>query len=153
MDKQQQYEDLLAARASLFDKELETVINQLNILATLKANLDLFWVGIYRAKPDKLVLGPYSGSLPCTKIAYGSGLCGQTAMTGKVHCVNDVTQIENYIACHPETMSEIVIPGFKDGQVAFVLDIDSTRKEAFDETDTTYLQRVAEWLASIDDQP
>ena len=149
MPKQDQYEELLKAIDRLFDKELTAEVNQLNILALLKEKLGLFWVGLYTAKPDKLVLGPYAGSLPCTKIDYGSGLCGQTATQGEIHCVNDVNQINNYIACHPETQSEIVVPGFQDNQIAFVLDIDSTSTNAFDETDRYYLKKVADHLASL----
>lgn len=149
MPKPEQYEELLKAIDPLFDKELTAEVNQLNVLALLREKLALFWVGLYLAKPDKLVLGPYAGSLPCTKIAYGSGLCGQTASQGAIHCVNDVSQVENYIACHPETRSEIVIPGFRYGRVAFVLDIDSVTVNAFDDTDKHYLTQVAAHLAAM----
>lgn len=153
MGKAAHYEECLKAAEEMFDKELSSEVNQLNVLAVLKEKLALFWVGLYRAKPDQLVLGPYAGTLPCTKIQYGSGLCGQTANTGELHCVNDVSQIENYIACHPDTQAEIVVPGYKNGTLAFVLDIDSTAINAFDDTDKQYLPRIAEHLANIDHQP
>lgn len=150
MEKQDQYKDLLRSVKGLYDKELMVSINQLNVLALLKEKLDLFWVGLYLAKPDKLVLGPYSGSLPCTKIEYGKGLCGETANKGEMQCVNDVSKLDNYIACHPETKAEIVIPGFRDKALAFVLDIDSTTTNAFNETDKHYLTELVEYLASIE---
>lgn len=149
MSKETQYQELLKSLEGLFDKELSIAVNQLNALALLKEKLGLFWVGLYLAKPDKLVLGPYAGTLPCTKIEYGNGLCGLTASKGQIHRVNDVSQLANYIACHPETQSEIVIPGFSDGQVTFVLDIDSTEKDAFDENDEHYLKQVTERLAKM----
>lgn len=150
MSKVTQYEELLKSLEGLFDKELPIAVNQLNVLSLLQEKLSLFWVGLYLAKPDKLVLGPYSGTLPCTKIDYGKGLCGLTASKRHIHRVNDVRQLDNYIACHPETQSEIVIPGFRGDQIAFVLDIDSTEKDAFDDEDEAYLKRVAEWLLSMD---
>lgn len=149
MSKETQYQELLKSLEGLFDKELSIAVNQLNALALLKEKLGLFWVGLYLAKPDKLVLGPYAGTLPCTKIEYGNGLCGLTASKGQIHRVNDVSQLANYIACHPETQSEIVIPGFSDGQVTFVLDIDSTEKDAFDENDEHYLKQFTERLANM----
>lgn len=150
MEKQEQYEALLRSVKPLYDKELMLSINQLNVLALLKEKLDLFWVGLYLAKPDKLVLGPYSGSLPCTKIEYGKGLCGETANKGEIHCVNDVSKLDNYIACHPETKAEIVIPGFRNKTLLFVLDIDSTTTDAFDETDKHYLRQLTDYLAAME---
>jgi L-methionine (R)-S-oxide reductase len=152
MSKENRYQELLKSLEGLFDKELTIAVNQLNVLSVLKEKLGLFWVGLYLTKPDKLVLGPYAGTLPCTKIEYGSGLCGLTASKGEIHRVNDVSQLDNYIACHPETQSEIVIPGFRGDQVVFVLDIDSTKKDAFDSEDEAYLKQVAEWLVSMEGQ-
>lgn len=147
--KEKSYEDLLKQLDHLTDKELDVSTNICNVLAVLKEARALFWVGVYYAKPDKLVLGPYQGGLPCFKIKYGEGLCGQAASQATIQCVNDVNTIENYIACHAETQAEIVIPGYSKSELAFVLDIDSTLKNAFDETDQHYLTKVANHLGSI----
>jgi len=153
MDKAATYQSLLKEIDTLYDKELTANTNLLNMLAILREKLDLFWIGLYYTKPDKLVLGPYQGLLPCTKIPHGKGLCGQTATKQQTHYVNDVSCLENYIACHPETQAEIVVPGFKRQRVHFVLDVDSTVTDAFDETDRQYLEQIAEKMAGIDEQP
>ncbi len=153
MDKASVYHSILKQVDALNDNEMDGATNVLNILTVLKEKRQLFWVGLYYAKPDKLVLGPYKGSLPCTKISYGMGLCGQTAQKRKSHYVNDVSRIENYIACHPETESEIVVPGFKQQTLKCVLDIDSTQKNAFDETDQKYLEQLAGKIVEWDEKP
>lgn len=152
MNKPRIYETILKQADSLIDKELSEATNILNILALLKQERQLFWLGIYYAKPDKLVLGPYHGSLPCTKIQYGNGLCGQTASKAITHYSNDVSQLTNYIACHPETQSEIVIPGFKGNQLHFILDIDSEELDEFDKEDQYYLEHLAGTIADIDEK-
>jgi len=151
MDKPGIYQSMLKQIDHLADKELNAATNILNVLAVLKAERNLFWVGIYYAKPDKLVLGPYQGTLPCLKIPYGEGLCGQTAGQRTTHYVNDVSRITNYIACHPETQAEIVVPGFKNNQVHFVLDIDSEQPYAFDQDDQYYLEQIAAKIAELDE--
>lgn len=152
MTKSNLYHDVFKQIDNLADKELGNATNILNALAMLKSEVGFFWVGLYYAKPDKLVLGPYQGSLPCTKIEYGNGLCGQTADKGKTHYENDVGKLDNYIACHPETQAEIVVPGFKNNKVHFVLDIDSTEKGVFDDQDQKYLELIAEKIANLDEK-
>jgi len=57
--------------------------------------------------------------------------------------IDDVSKIENYIACDAETQSEIVVPVLNaDGTVHSVLDIDSEVVAAFDETDRTNLEAI-----------
>jgi putative methionine-R-sulfoxide reductase with GAF domain len=42
-----------------------------------------------------------------------------------------------------------VIPGFNDGEVAFVLDVDSVEFGAFDETDKIYLEKAVRLLEQV----
>ena len=64
--------------------------------------------------------------------------------------VRDVRELgENYIACDPRDLSEIVVPvRARDGRVTGVLDIDSYSVGAFGETDRIALEQfVADHLA------
>lgn len=70
-------------------------------------------------------------------------MCGTAAAEKRTVVVDDVSKIENYIACDAETQSEIVVPVFNaDGSVHSVLDIDSEVVAAFDSTDSEYLESI-----------
>ena len=122
-----------------------------------------------------LEVGPYQGALiACGKIQWGkgahyarsfsavgpkhasrfAGVCGTAAAEKRTVVIDDVSKIENYIACDAETQSEIVVPVFNaDGSVHSVLDIDSEVVAAFGDTDVQYLQHiVAEFVLPADPQ-
>src|SRR5690606_26467336 len=106
--------------------------------------------GIYlKQASGNLAIGPFSGLPACTKITWGKGVCGTAAAKGETVIVDDVTQFPGYIACHSETKSEIVIPGFINGEVTFVLDIDSTEEAYFDEIDKEYLEKFGKMIEKL----
>ena len=47
-----------------------------------------------------------------------------------------------HIACSSDSKSEIVLPAFKNGEVALVLDVDSDVLNDFDEVDELYLRKL-----------
>jgi L-methionine (R)-S-oxide reductase len=147
--KREKYEMLLKQIDSLIVKEIPDSGNISNILGLLKAELNLFWIGLYIKMGDKLGLGSFQGLPACTVISWGKGVCGTSAAEGKTKIVDDVTLFPGYIACHTETASEIVIPGFRNGKVEFVLDVDSASKAAFDETDQYYLEKITATLSQF----
>ena len=55
--------------------------------------------------------------------------------------VPDVEAFPGHIACSSASKSEIVVPMFKEGQVAGVLDIDSDSLYTFDHIDAFWLQK------------
>ena len=64
----------------------------------------------------------------------------------KTIIVNDVREHENYISCDSETLSEIVIPIFRDDDIIAVLDIDSPVIKDFDHIDKTYLEKLSSMI-------
>ena len=52
-------------------------------------------------------------------------------------------EYDNYISCDSETLSEIVIPIFRDDDIIAVLDIDSPILKDFDQVDKTYLKKLS----------
>jgi L-methionine (R)-S-oxide reductase len=143
------YEDLLNQSKNLVDPALDGFTNICAILSLAKYRLDLFWVGIYIVNGNKLLLGPFQGMPACTQITMGKGVCGTAASDQKIQIVPDVNEFEGYIACHSETRSEIVIPAVKDGKCMFVLDIDSTEADYFNETDAFYLQKLTDLMLNL----
>ena len=155
LSKQEKYEALLPQIAGLLQGETDVTANLGNIMAALKFGMSWFWVGIYfvkyntNATEKELVLGPFQGPVACTRIAYGRGVCGTAWATKSAIIVDDVEQFPGHIACSSFSKSEIVLPGFKNGEVVLIMDIDSDSYATFDATDKTYLQKVIGMIENI----
>lgn len=141
-DKVGRYKTLLPQIESLVAGEPDVVANLSNIAAALKQTMNFFWVGFYLVKKNELILGPFQGPIACTRIALGKGVCGASWKEKKVVIVPNVDEFPGHIACSSDSKSEIVLPAFKSGEVALILDVDSDVLNDFDETDEMYLQEV-----------
>lgn len=112
-----------------------------------------FWTGFYVVDPDKpseLVVGPYQGTLGCLRIPFGKGVCGTSAAERKTIIVADVHAFPGHIACDSRSNSEIVVPVFdRAGALAAVLDVDSTRFDAFDAADQSGLEAICADLLTV----
>lgn len=139
-DKATIYKELLPQIKSLTENETDLIANLANITAVIKEAFDFFWVGFYLVKGDELVLGPFQGSIACTRIKKNKGVCGKSLEKAETIIVPDVEKFEGHIACSSLSRSEIVIPLFIDGMIAGVLDIDSDELDSFDKTDAKYLE-------------
>ncbi len=107
------------------------------------------WAGIYIAKGNNLILGPWKGKQATehTKIPIGKGICGYAAKTGRTEIVSDVSSDDRYLACFVSTRSEIVVPIKKNGKIVGEIDIDSDIPNAFDSKDAVFLEKIADMLA------
>ena len=141
-DKAEKYKALVPQIDSLVQGESDLVANLSNIAAALRQTMNFFWVGFYIVKDNELVLGPFQGPIACTRIAYGKGVCGASWKEKKVVLVPDVEEFPGHIACSSDSKSEIVLPAFKNNEVALVLDVDSDKLNDFNETDEHYLRQV-----------
>jgi GAF domain-containing protein len=63
--------------------------------------------------------------------------------------VPNVLEFEGHIACESKTMSEIVVPIYKNNKLFGVLDIDSHSLNRFDETDQKTLESAVNLLVDI----
>ncbi|WP_294078873.1 GAF domain-containing protein [Proteiniphilum sp. UBA5384] len=140
--KEETYQALLPRLQVLTAGEPDLIANMANISSALKEAFEFFWIGFYRVIDDRLVLGPFQGSLACTRISYGKGVCGTAWKEGRTLIVPDVNQFPGHIACNNLSRSEIVLPVKKNGLVTAVLDVDSDRLNHFDETDAFYLEKI-----------
>lgn len=141
-DKASRYQTLVPQIESLISGEPDVVANLSNIAAALKQTMNFFWVGFYIVKNSELVLGPFQGPIACTRIGIGKGVCGTSWKEKRTIVVPNVDEFPGHIACSSDSKSEIVLPGFKHGEVALVLDVDSDKLNDFDETDTRYLEQI-----------
>lgn len=102
-----------------------------------------YWTGFYRVCGERLVVGPYIGTVGCLQIDFGKGVCGTAAQRRETVVVPDVNAFPGHIACDPVSKSEIVVPVFdRDRELVAVLDIDSDRLNAFDDVDRQGLERI-----------
>jgi len=106
------------------------------------------WVGIYIVEDGTLVLGPWRGKQATehTRIPVGKGICGSSAATGKTELISDVNSDNRYLACFVSTKSEIVVPIKKEGHVIAEIDIDSDARDAFNNEDKMFLEKIADML-------
>ena len=149
LSRKEKYETLLPQIEALTAPETDLVANLANITAALKEGLGFFWIGFYLLKDQELVLGPFQGSVACTRIALSKGVCGAAYRTAQTVIVPDVEEFPGHIACSSLSRSEIVVPIFKNGKVCMVLDVDSTELNDFDQTDQLYLERLARWIEKL----
>jgi L-methionine (R)-S-oxide reductase len=148
--RQERYESLLPQLKALTDGEADIIANLSNIMSALKYGMDYFWVGIYFVKGNELVLGPFQGTVACTRIGFGKGVCGKAWEQKGTIVVEDVDKFPGHIACSSASRSEIVVPGFDNkGEVIFVLDVDSDKLAGFDATDKKYLEQVAAIMEDV----
>ena len=147
--KVEKYNSLLPQIQALIGDERDLVANLANISAALKSVFGFFWVGFYLVKDGELVLGPFQGTVACTRIAFGRGVCGSAWKEQKTLLVPDVEAFPGHIACSSLSKSEIVVPIIRSGEVIGVLDVDSDKPDDFDDTDREQLETLCQWIASF----
>ena len=104
-------EVILEAEAILEASDLPVGERLQRLMQRLHDRLPHFhWVGVYWLKGNELVLGPYVG--PPTehvRIPVGRGVCGTAVAENMNQIIEDVRELDNYLACNLETRSEIVV--------------------------------------------
>lgn len=136
LSKTEFYESLNLQLTGLLMGEEDLICNLSQFSAFLMQSLEqVNWAGVYFARQDELVLGPYVGKVACTRIPFGRGVCGTAASTQAIQRVDDVNAFAGHIACDSASESEIVLPILVSGKLIGVLDIDSPVKARFDEDD------------------
>lgn len=148
-DKESKYQSLMPQLSGLISDQDPLVSNLANVCAALKEGFGFFWVGFYLEEAGHLVLGPFQGSVACTRIQSGKGVCGASFQEKKTIVVKDVDEFPGHIACSSLSKSEIVVPIIKNGDVKMVLDIDSDQLNDFDAIDQKYLEKLAELITEI----
>lgn len=130
--------------------ESDLIANLSNIAAILKELEGYFWVGFYLVKEGELVVGPFQGPVACSRIAKGKGVCGAAWEENQTILVQNVHDFPGHIACSPLSQSEIVVPILNGtGEVAMVLDVDSSSVGDFGENDQVALEKLAKMITKL----
>jgi L-methionine (R)-S-oxide reductase len=146
LSKEEKYKVILPQIFSLVEGEKNLVSNLANVVSALKFSFDYYlWVGFYlidTTNKSELVIGPYQGKVPCTRLKAGKGVCWSVVEKKESIIVDDVNNFSGHVQCNADTKSEIVIPVIKNNEVIAVLDVDSGEYGAFDNTDKKYLEKI-----------
>ena len=152
MDKAARYRELKAEIESVVSGETSITARYATASCILSQAFAprFFWTGFYVVDPLKdaeLVVSPYQGTLGCLRIPFGKGVCGHVASSREPVIVPDVHAFPGHIACDSASNSEIVVPVFDaNGELAAVLDVDSTELDAFDQVDQEGLVAICDTL-------
>jgi L-methionine (R)-S-oxide reductase len=137
------YELLLKSYAGLVEKEDDFTATLANTSAFIFNTVDkLNWAGFYLSSKDELVLGPFQGKPACTRIKYGSGVCGTAVSKGETMVVDNVHEFEGHIACDGASNSEIVVPIYKNNSIIGVLDVDSPEFSRFKNSEKEFFEKI-----------
>lgn len=155
MTQTEQYATLLPQLRALIGDDPDLPIAALaNTAALLKETFGWFWVGFYLVNRDatELQLSAFQGTIACTRIAKGRGVCGQSWQQNQTIIVPNVHEHPDHIACSSLSQSEIVLPVYgRDGRIVGVLDVDDTQLNRFNEIDAMYLRQVCDLLSEFVD--
>jgi len=149
-DKALAYKEVLDEIVALMNDEGGWDLDEIALMASVNSILTqrfdtYFWTGFYRVCGNRLIVGPYIGTVGCLQIEFGKGVCGAVAVSRKTLIVDDVHQFPGHIACDSRSRSEIVVPVFgRDKSFIGVLDVDSEKLAAFDEDDKAGLEAICE---------
>jgi L-methionine (R)-S-oxide reductase len=108
------------------------------------------WSGIYLLVDGTLVVGPFAGSEEPpehSRIEVGDGVCGTAVAQDRNQLVDDVRELDNYLACSLSTRSELVVLIREGGRTVGQFDIDSDERGAFTEEDEALLDELAKVVA------
>ncbi len=155
LSKPERYRALTAQAQAVLDGVEDEVAAMATFSALLHHGLGHLWTGFYRvAEPGRtLRVGPYQGTLGCLEIAFGKGVCGTAAASGRTVVVPDVEAFPGHISCDARSRSEIVVPVFDRRRALLaVLDIDSAQPSSFDAEDQRGLEGMMAWFRSANPQ-
>lgn len=147
------YDACYAAVTAIWEDEGGATLDEIALMATINSVLanhfpQFLWTGFYRLIAGRLVIGPYIGTVGCLQIAIGRGVCGTAAEKRETVIAPDVRAFPGHIACDPNSKSEIVVPVVgRSGELLGVLDVDSDRLDAFDDSDREGLEKIVSLFA------
>ena len=109
------------------------------------------WVGLYDVDEKNIFMIAYAGKtepafpvFPRTK-----GLNGRAIQLKKIVVVNNTAGDMDYLITFGNTQSEMIVPVYKNDEVAGTIDVESEFKNAFGDNDINFLQECAIEIATL----
>lgn len=144
--------EILKIVESLISKEVPLISNLANLSKVIYDHFDgTCWAGFYLCDNNKneMYLGPFQGPVACTKISYDKGVCGACVSKKQAILVPDVHKFPGHIACYSLSLSEVVVPIFKDGEIFGVIDLDSTNYNNYNNEDVLLLEEISKLIEKV----
>ncbi|MDJ0523488.1 MAG: GAF domain-containing protein [Planctomycetota bacterium] len=108
------------------------------------------WTGIYWLEGRELQLGPFVGpATEHTRIPVGRGVCGTAVAEDADQVVEDVRELDNYLACSAGVRSELVVLIRAGDRVLGQIDLDAEEVAAFGESDHRLVRAVADAFGGL----
>ncbi|HPE75732.1 MAG TPA: GAF domain-containing protein [Draconibacterium sp.] len=142
--KEGRYSRIYTQLSELVLKSNNQSARMATIIAVLHHKMEyFFWTGFYLLDNGKMTVNIYQGPVACQILEKDKGVCWAAFNQKKTIVVEDVHEFPGHIACDSRSNSEIVIP-FKNkaGEFIGVLDVDSSEKASFSETDALWLEKI-----------
>ncbi len=158
LSKSEKYKEVVRGILAVLDGEPDRIARMATCVSLLdQAFEDWFWTGFYIVDSfkqtkgiDELVVGPYTGTMGCLRIAFGRGVCGAAAATRTTQVVADVHAFADHIACDSRSNSEIVVPVFDaQGSLIAVFDSDSENFGTYDDEDRVQLEALMKAVFAV----
>ena len=145
-EKVQRYQNAHDKIIAMLDGEVDVIAKMATVASILAGTFDdFYWTGFYRMVDGALIVGPYQGTPGCLHIALDRGVCGAAASQRETIIVPDTHAFPGHIACDVRSRSEIVVPVVDaSGHLIAVLDVDSEKLSAFDQTDQEGLEKIVQ---------
>lgn len=144
--------NIINTAKSIIDPNIPLVSNLSNLATILYDEFKgTSWFGFYLVLKEKdvLYLGPYKGPLACTRIKFGKGVCGDSALSKESILVPNVLEYKSYIACSSLARSEVVVPIIKNDETVGVIDLDSDDFDNYTQDDTETLEEISKLLSEL----
>ncbi|MCI2048522.1 MAG: GAF domain-containing protein [Lachnospiraceae bacterium] len=118
-----------------------------NAAAVLKEEMeDVTWVGFFRVKGRKLVIGPYQGEIRISECPVGTGAKGIAARDDRTLAVPDVHAMAEYCIDEEDTRSVIAVPVHRHGRLYAILFLESGSRGRFTDADARGLEEFSSIL-------
>ena len=147
--KQQKYSMLLRQIRNVAYNEEDLTANLANVAAILHHGMGFSWTGFYHVRNGELVLGPFQGLAAISRIAMEQGVCGMAYTKECTIIVDDVEQFAGHVPVTAEDRSEIVVPAYRKGEIALLLNVNSSQLRNFTDVDKRNLEQVMHLLEEI----
>jgi len=145
--KAKRYKRIINQIEKLIQETNDPLARMSTIAAILHHKFDyFFWTGFYRLVDGELTVSCYQGSVACLVLAKHTGVCWAAIDKKETQIVPNVHKYPGHIACDSRSLSEIVIPVWRDDKIVAVLDVDSKELNSFDEVDAKYLEKIVELI-------
>jgi putative methionine-R-sulfoxide reductase with GAF domain len=124
-----------------------------NAAEVIRSAGDYRWVGIYDVGDEEIDLIGHTGVQAPALVRFSAtqGLSGEAVRTRETVISNDVASDKRYLSTLTSTGSEAIVPilGAESGIVIGTLDVESSRTDAFGQTDRLLLEACAQALIPL----